>query len=115
MENLPGEGTKAPSLILNGRRMPLCVDSSRLAGEPSLLHGFFERSARLHPHRVAVEIPPGRTVTYADLERRSGAIAARLAAEVGPESLVAILLPRDSAELFAAEPQAASSACSGGV
>ncbi len=78
-----------------------------MTGEPALLHGFFERSARLHPERVAVEVPPGRgrperrTATYAELDRRANAIAARIAP--GGERIVAILLPRDSIDLFAAE------------
>ena len=78
-----------------------------MTGEPALLHGFFERSARLHPRRVAVEVPAGRgrperrTATYAELDRRSDAIAARLAAP--GERIVALLLPRDSIDLFAAE------------
>lgn len=80
-----------------------------MTGEPTLLHGFFERSAREHPHRVAVEVPPGtgrperRTRTYAELSARACAIAARLREHVRGETLVPILLPRDTPDLWAAQ------------
>lgn len=79
------------------------------SGEPQLLHGFFERSARVQPHAVAVEVPPGpgrperQRVTYGELARQAGALARRLGRLVEGESVVAILLPRESARLFAAE------------
>jgi non-ribosomal peptide synthetase-like protein len=74
-----------------------------------LLHGFFRRAARLHPGRTALDVPPGRgrperrTLTYAQLDARSDAIAARLRGLVPPEGLVAILLPRDTPDLYAAQ------------
>jgi non-ribosomal peptide synthetase-like protein len=80
-----------------------------MTGEPRLLHGFFERIARLHPGRIAVEVPPGtgrpqrRALTYAELDARSDAIAARLSRIVRGECLVGILLPRDTPDLYAAQ------------
>ncbi len=64
---------------------------------------------RAHPDRIAVEVPPGRdrprrrSATYAALDRRSAAVAARVAPFVRGECVVAILLPRHSIDLFAAE------------
>jgi len=77
--------------------------------EPVLLHDFFLRSAREHPQRVALEVPPGRGrpqrrgVTYAELAAQADALARHLARFVQGEGVVALLLPRDSPELFAAE------------
>jgi non-ribosomal peptide synthetase-like protein len=73
-----------------------------------LLHTYFERSARAHPDRVALEVPPaaGRarhTLSYAELERRAQELALAIAPFVAQESVVAILLPRHRAELFVAE------------
>jgi acyl-CoA synthetase (AMP-forming)/AMP-acid ligase II len=53
--------------------------------ETSLLHGFFAHAARLHPERVAIDVPPSpdrperRVVTYAELDARVDAFAAALA------------------------------------
>ncbi|MCK6458877.1 MAG: AMP-binding protein, partial [Planctomycetes bacterium] len=80
-----------------------------MTGEPPLLHGFFERSAREHPGRTAIEVPPGtgrpgqRTATYAELSARAGAVAARVRGHVRGETLVPILLPRDTPDLWAAQ------------
>jgi len=77
--------------------------------KPTVLHGFFERSARLHAERIAVDVPPGtghperQSVTYAELDARSDAIAARLRGLVPVEGLVAILLPRHTPDLYAAQ------------
>lgn len=76
--------------------------------EPRLLHAFFERTARAHADRVAIEVPAGtnrerRSLTYAELERRSRAIAAHVGQFVHGECVVAILLPRHSPDLFAAQ------------
>ncbi len=78
-------------------------------GPPTLLHEFFVRSARLWPDRIALEIPPGidhpdRSLTsYADLDRLSAYIARHLRKMVTRECVVAILLPRHSPLLFAAQ------------
>ncbi|MEK7239487.1 MAG: amino acid adenylation domain-containing protein [Gemmatimonadota bacterium] len=76
---------------------------------PGLLHEFFTRSASTWPHRVAVDVPPGRLrpsrhrTTYAELDRQSNALARRLAPFVTGECIVAIMLPRTSAHLYAAQ------------
>jgi non-ribosomal peptide synthetase component F len=65
-----------------------------------LLHQFFERAAREHPDRVAIDVPPGfkraeRTqLTYAQVERQANALASFLREFVLRESVVAIVLPR---------------------
>jgi non-ribosomal peptide synthetase-like protein len=76
---------------------------------PECLHGLFEAAARNWPDAVAIEVPPGPSrphrllVTYAELERRANAIASRLRALVTGECVVAIMLPRDSDLLYAAQ------------
>ena len=76
---------------------------------PGLLHEFFTRAARKWPHRVAVDVPPGRLrpsrhrTTYAELDRQSNVLAHRLGSFVAGECIVAILLPRTSAHLYAAQ------------
>lgn len=76
---------------------------------PALLHGFFARAAARWPHHVAIDVPPGRLrpqrhrITYAELDRQSDAVAHALAPFVTGECIVAILLPRTSAHLYAAQ------------
>ena len=78
-------------------------------GPDSLLHDFFERSVRRSPESVAVEIPPGSghpirvQVTFAELARQADALARELTVWIVRESVVAILLPRNSALLYAAQ------------
>jgi non-ribosomal peptide synthetase-like protein len=79
------------------------------AGHGLLLHQFFERAARRWPDEVAVDAPPGagRTervqVTYAELSHQSDALARLLQTCVTGECVVGILLPRNSALLYAAQ------------
>jgi len=79
------------------------------ARSPALLHEFFTRSQALWPERLALDIPPGiqrpfRTqLTYAELACSAAAIAASLRAFIHAESVVAILLPRSSPFLIAAQ------------
>jgi len=74
---------------------------------PLLLHHFFEESVRQWPARVAVDVPPGqgrpqrRLTTYAELQRQAHAVAAL--GPLGGDSLVAILMPRDSARIYSAQ------------
>jgi non-ribosomal peptide synthetase-like protein len=76
---------------------------------PELLHQLFESAAREWPDAVAIEVPPGPSrskrlqVSYAELERRARAIASHLRALVTRECVVAIMLPRDSDLLYAAQ------------
>ncbi len=64
-----------------------------------------------HAHRVAIDIPPGtgrpsrQTCTYAQLDQKSRAIALAIAADLWGrhEPIVAVLLPRDTANLYAAQ------------
>jgi non-ribosomal peptide synthetase-like protein len=73
------------------------------------LHKLFEAAAREWPSAVAIDVPPGSSrperllVSYAELERRARAIAGSLQALVTRECVVAILLPRDSELLYAAQ------------
>ncbi len=83
-----------------------------MSNEPGLLHAIFDRVAAAHPERIAVEVPPSAhrasraVMTYGALAREAAALAARLAplvASVGPDSVVAILLARESCGLYAAQ------------
>lgn len=76
---------------------------------PGLLHSFFTRSAERWPHHVAVDVPPGRLrpqrhrTTYGELDRQANAVAHALAPFVNGECIVAVLLPRTGAHLYAAQ------------
>jgi len=76
---------------------------------PGLLHEFFERSAARWPHHVAVDVPPGRVrphrhrTTYAELDGQANVVAHALAPFVKQECIVAVLLSRTSAHLYAAQ------------
>ena len=76
---------------------------------PALLHHYFENSARKWPHRTAVDLPPGlgrpqrRLTTYAELAQQADAVSTALAGCIGRDSIVAILLPRDSERIYSAQ------------
>ncbi|WP_157115916.1 non-ribosomal peptide synthetase, partial [Nocardia puris] len=63
--------------------------------DPSLtLVDLFDQMVAAHPQRVAARFG-GDSLTYAELDRRANVLARRLIAEgAGPESLVAVILPR---------------------
>jgi non-ribosomal peptide synthetase-like protein len=69
----------------------------------------FERTALEHASAVAIDVPPsparpGRTrLTYAALRERAARLADRIAPFVRDECVVAIALPRDSADLYVAQ------------
>jgi amino acid adenylation domain-containing protein len=73
-----------------------------------LLHSFFENSARKWPNRVAVDVPPGhgrperRLTTYAELAHQANSLAASLG-PIAPDSIVAVLLPRDSERIYSTQ------------
>ncbi|WP_238009491.1 amino acid adenylation domain-containing protein [Dactylosporangium sp. AC04546] len=82
--------------------------AARAAGDaapplaPAGLAALFEAQAAATPDAVAVE-SGAETVTYAELDRRADAVAARLAAlGAGPERLVAIMLDRGADLIVAA-------------
>lgn len=94
----------------NGRHhAPAPEALATLAVAPGLLHDYFEIAARRWPGAVAVDVPPGparphRTlVTYAELSQQAESIAAHLRLLLGGEGVIAILLPRDSMLLYAAQ------------
>ncbi|MGD9906232.1 MAG: amino acid adenylation domain-containing protein [Vicinamibacterales bacterium] len=76
---------------------------------PTLLHEFFARTVARSPERAALDIPPGpgrasrTTVTYAALDAMADDVAARLPDAVGPDTLIALLVARDSPWLVAAQ------------
>lgn len=66
-----------------------------------MLHQFFERSAREHPDRIAIDVPPGfkraarKQLTYSQVEGQANLLASFLREFVYSETIVAILLPRN--------------------
>ncbi|MEY2745631.1 MAG: hypothetical protein RL112_673 [Planctomycetota bacterium] len=78
------------------------------ASAPRLLHRFLDAPLARHPDALAIDSPPGegrprRSLTYRQLALRSDALAARIASRVGPERVVAILLPRELPHLHVAQ------------
>ncbi len=74
-----------------------------------LLPTVFARAVAAHANRLALDIPPGPCrparvrLTYAELARRADELAVAIAPHAKAEHVVAILLPRTSADLFAAQ------------
>ena len=97
----------ADEVLLQGESQPPRNAAARLY--PGCLHQLFEAAARRWPDAVAIDVPPGPSrperllVSYAELERRARAIAGRLQPLVTRECVVAIMLPRDSDLLYAAQ------------
>ena len=76
----------------------------------SVLHDIFVDVVRRNPDHIAIDVPPSarrptrRTVTYAELDRQSTALAHSLGADIdGPDRIVVVLLPRDSEHVYAAQ------------
>ncbi|AUX23111.1 peptide synthetase [Sorangium cellulosum] len=87
LDDRPGAGAPPPArgALLDGGPLP--------APARAVVEQFAER-ARERPAAIAVEHGP-RRATYGELERAARALAARLAARgAGPDTLVAVLLPR---------------------
>jgi len=76
---------------------------------PVLLQEFLAQTAAHRPDAIAVEIPPGRghpdrqALSYSDLAALSDRLALHLAERIDPEHIVALLLPRSSPLLVAAQ------------
>ncbi len=83
--------------------------SSDPGADSALLHPFFERAAQRWPERLALDLPPcrehpeRRTFTYSELLELSNVLAGPLAGLLSSECVVAILLPRTSQLLYAAQ------------
>jgi amino acid adenylation domain-containing protein len=76
-------------------------DAPAAEGHVRVIHQLVSEQAARTPNRIAVSLAD-RTLTYAELDRRSGALAARLrAAGVGGGAVVAVVLER-SPELIVA-------------
>ena len=76
----------------------------------NLVHQLFERTAQLHAASVAVELPSpdgelghAQSLTYDDVLRRAQALRRRIAGCVREECIVAIVLPKASPYLHAAQ------------
>jgi non-ribosomal peptide synthetase-like protein len=96
-----------PILTTSGRH-PLTDQA--VTETPALLHEFFEQAANRWPEQPAIEVPPSlerparQLVTYAELKRRSDALAHLLGPFVTTEErLVAVMLPRDSEHVYLAQ------------
>jgi non-ribosomal peptide synthetase-like protein len=89
---------------------PAALRQPPIAGEPTDLYWFFERSAHRWPNATAIEIPPApgrperRKLSYARLRQRANTVAVAVDRAIGGAGgIAAVLLPRTSGELFAAQ------------
>ncbi|HKV08239.1 MAG TPA: amino acid adenylation domain-containing protein, partial [Thermoanaerobaculia bacterium] len=93
----PGARLSDLPLLTGAERSQLAQwheETRREPGESGLLHGLFEAQAARAPGAVAL-IAGTERLTYADLDRRSTDLAARLAAlGIGPETSVGLCLAR---------------------
>lgn len=74
----------------------------------ALLHDYLSASAEQWPDLIAIEVPPGngrdrQLTSYAELRTQSEDLAFALSSLVEPDTVVAILLSRDSANLYVAQ------------
>ncbi|WP_040704264.1 non-ribosomal peptide synthetase, partial [Nocardia takedensis] len=70
------------------------IATGPLADQSLTLVALFDAAVAAHPHRVAARFD-GESLTYAELDALANVLARRLIAEgAGPESLVAVILPR---------------------
>ena len=76
---------------------------------PTTLFEFFERAAATDPEAIAIDVPPSHrrktrvTMSYGELRSDVARLSAQLRERVQANAIVAILLPRDSTRLYAAE------------
>ena len=76
---------------------------------PTCLQEFFEHATRTWPDAIAIDVPPSatrperHTLTYSQLAQAAEALRVQFQSEVIGECIVAILLPRDTALLYAAQ------------
>ena len=73
------------------------------------LHELLAYTASQYPDHIAIEVPEGHlrperyTVSYARFAAQTRAFSTRLSFVAGPGHIIAILLPRDSADLYCAQ------------
>ena len=79
------------------------------AGDPTLLHEFFAAAAARWPDHLAIDVPPGpqrparACLTYVELAVAAAGLAVALRPHVAGECVVAILLPRGTPLVYAAQ------------
>ncbi len=77
--------------------------------QPGVLCEFFDIAAQMWPDAIAVEIPPGagreqrKRTSYAELKSRSDLLAGAIHRSVERGGVAAILLPRTTDQLYAAQ------------
>ncbi|CCK30424.1 putative non-ribosomal peptide synthase [Streptomyces davaonensis JCM 4913] len=92
--------------VLTADERPQALDAGRRAGQvervaPRTFPQLFEEQVRNTPHACAVLSPTGR-LDYAELNARANQLARALVERgAGPETLVAVALPRGTAQLTA--------------
>jgi amino acid adenylation domain-containing protein len=108
----PGTPIGELDVLLPEERRALLVEwnATAIAESPATLAGLFERTVAARPDAVAV-IAGDTSVTYAELNRRANRLAHLLIGErIGPESVVALVLPRSLDLLVAAHAVAKAGA-----
>ncbi|WP_053926511.1 hybrid non-ribosomal peptide synthetase/type I polyketide synthase [Streptomyces chattanoogensis] len=95
---------RAPEITLGERELAPRRRANATATKPptGLLHHGFERAVAQRPDAVAL-VCGEATLTYAELDKRAGALARRIAAGTGrdPEELIAVMLPKGIAQVVA--------------
>ena len=88
---------------------PVCSTESTPSRLLVRLHELFEATAARFPDRIAIDLPPGpgrphrAQLPYAALLARAQLLAARIAPVAADDAVVAILLGRDTVELYVAQ------------
>ncbi|WP_067543771.1 non-ribosomal peptide synthetase, partial [Nocardia crassostreae] len=77
------------------------VDASAAGGDPGTVWEAFERQVALTPEAVALQTGSGARYTYRELRDAAARLANELAAHgVGPETVVALVLPRSTESII---------------
>lgn len=75
---------------------------------PKLLHHVFENTAKKMPENIAIDVPASSSgnnvkLTYSQIENLANGLAERISHLIKNESIVAIMLPRNSHHVYVAE------------
>ena len=93
----------APLVPVDHLRMITAANQTASALEPATLHGLFLRQAAARPDAIAVIAADGTSLSYAELERRSRAVAHWIERQHVPrDALVPIVMRKGWAQVVAA-------------
>ncbi|WP_331723638.1 MULTISPECIES: amino acid adenylation domain-containing protein [unclassified Streptomyces] len=95
-------------MTVAAERLPDAGPTMLPGAGPTTLPELFETAARLRPGALALDLPPAegrprRSLTYAELKAQADALAGAVGALVGQGRIAAVLLPRTTERLYAAQ------------